>query len=250
LFVGLAAGGHPDLDAVLLLLAALCAFLLRQPATILVKVISGRRPRSDLAPATFWIIGYGLIGGMAVWAVIAAGHPQVVLLAIPGAPVFAWHLWLVSRRAERGQIGMELVGAGVLALTAPAGYWVAGGTSGRDPWILWGLTWLQAAASIVFIYLRLEQRKLEAVPSVQDRWCQGRRALMYHTFNLAAALGLAILGWAPWLVPVGFGLMLIDALQGVARPPIGSKPTTIGIRQLGLSAAFMLIMALGYRLQV
>lgn len=250
LLIGLAAGGRPDLDALLLFLAALCAFLLRQPAMIAVKVISGRRPRSDLNPARFWILAYGLIGTLAAWALIVSGHPQVVLLAIPGIPVFAWHLWLVSRRAERGQMGIELVGAGVLALTAPAGYWVAGGTGDRVPWILWGLTWLQAAASIVFIYLRLEQRKLKAVPARPDRWRQGGRALMYHTFNLAASATLAAVGWAPWLVPVAFGLMLIDAVEGVARPPVGVKPTAIGLRQLGASVVFVMVMMLAYRSQI
>ncbi len=250
LFIGLAAGGHLDLDAVLLFLAALCAFLLRQPAMILVKSISDRRPRSDLRPASFWITAYGLIGALTVWALINSGHPQVVLLAVPGVPVFAWHLWLVSRRAERGQMGIELVGAGVLALAAPAGYWIAGGMEARVPWILWALTWLQAAASIVFIYLRLEQRKLQTIPPVRDRWRQGARALLYHAFNLAASLALAITGWAPWLVPGAFGLMLIDALEGVARPPVGAKPSAIGVRQLGASALFVVVMAIGYRLQV
>ena len=250
LFIGLAAGGHPDLDAVLLFLAVLFAFLLRQPSTIIVKAISGRRPKADLVPALFWIIGYGLIAGLAVWALIASGHPQVVLLAIPGVPVFAWHLWLVSRRAERGQMGIELVGAGVLALAAPAGYWVAGGMSERVPWILWLLTWLQTAASIVFVYLRLEQRKLEATPLPRDRWRQGGRTLIYHAFNLVASLGLAILGWAPWLVPVAFTLMLADALEGVTHPPVGAKPAAIGFRQLGASALFMIVMTLGYRLKV
>jgi len=49
---------------------------------------------------------------------------------------------------------------------------------------------------------------------------------------------------------VAFGLMLADAVQGVTRPPIGAKPSAIGLRQLGVSAAFMLLMALGYRSQV
>jgi hypothetical protein len=249
LFIGLAAGGHPHLDAVLLFLAVLCAFLLRQPAMILVKAVSGRRPRSDVRPASFWITVYGLIGTLTVWALIASGHPQVVLLAIPGAPVFAWHLWLVSRRAERGQMGIELVGAGVLALAAPAGYWIAGGMDARVPWILWGMTWLQAAASIVFVYLRLEQRKLQAVPAVRDRWRQGARTVAYHVFNVLASLSLAIFGWAPWLASVAFSLMLIDALQGVAKPPVGANPTAIGLRQLGASALFVVVMAIGYRLQ-
>jgi hypothetical protein len=250
LFIGLAAGGQPDLDAVLLIFAALCAFLLRQPAMILVKSISGRRPKDDLRPALFWIAVYALIGALAVGALIASGHPQVVLLAVPGVPVFAWHLRLVSRRAERGQMGIELVGAGVLALAAPAGYWVAGGADPRVPWILWVLAWLQAAASIVFIYLRLEQRRLQAMPPPRDRWRQGARVLMYHTFNTAASLGLAILGQAPWLVPLAFGLMLVDALAGVASPPVGAKPSAIGLRQLGASVVFMIVMAIGYRFSV
>lgn len=248
LFVGLAAGGHPGLEAVLLFLGALCAFLLRQPAMILVKALSDRRPRSDLRPAGFWIAAYGTIGALTVWALIRSGHPQVVLLAIPGAPVFAWHLWLVSRRAERGQMGIELVGAGVLALAAPAGYWVAGGLDGRVPWILWALTWLQAAASVVFVYLRLEQRKLGSPPPVRDRWRQGARVLLYHSFNVAASCALAILGSVPWLVPAAFVLMLFDALEGVARPPVGAQPRAIGLRQLGASALFAVIMAIGYRI--
>jgi hypothetical protein len=250
LFIGLAAGGRVDLDAALLLLAALCGFLIRQPATILVKAISQRRPREDWKPASFWIAIYGLIGASAVWALIAAGFSQIVLLAIPGVPVFAWHLWLVSRRAERGQMGIELVGAGVLALAAPAGYWIAGGMDGRIPWILWALTWLQAAASIVFIYLRLEQRKLKVAAPAAERWRQGGRTIIYHTFNLAVSLSLALLGWTPWFVPVAFGLMLLDALEGVARPPIGAQPRAIGMRQLGASALFAVVMAIGYRLAV
>jgi hypothetical protein len=248
LIIGLSAGGRPDLDAIVLFLAALSAFLLRQPATIFVKALSGRRPRHDLGPAAFWILAYGLIAGMGVWTLIASGHPQVVLLALPGIPVFGWHLWLVSRRAERGQMGIELVGSGVLALAAPAGYWVSGGSSGSVPWILWALTWLQAAASIVFIYLRLDQRKMKTMPEVRERWRQGARTLSYHVFNLAAALTLAILGRAPWLAPVAFGLMLLDALRGVLSPPIGQMPSAIGLRQLGASAIFVVIMAVGYRL--
>jgi hypothetical protein len=250
LFIGLATGGHPDLEAILLVLAALCAFLLRQPTMILVKAVSGRRPRNDIGPASFWIAAYGLIGALATWSLIASAHSQVVLLAIPGVPVFGWHLWLISRRAERGQMGIELVGAGVLALAAPAGYWVAGGADGRIPWILWALTWLQAAASIVFVYLRLEQRKLKIMPPVRERWRQGGRTLMYHAFNMAASLGLAIMGMAPWLVPVAFALMLIDAAEGVARPPVGAKPTAIGLRQLSASVLFVVVMAVGFRFRI
>ena len=38
------------------------AFLLRQPLTTIVKIYSGRRARTDLPAALFWMLACGLIG--------------------------------------------------------------------------------------------------------------------------------------------------------------------------------------------
>ena len=244
--IGAAAGGKLGLDALVLLLAVAAAFFMRHPTAIAVKALSGRRPRSDLAPGLFWTAAYALVALVAVLILVRSGHAQLLWLAIPGVLVFAWHLWLVSRREERGQRGVELVAAGVLALAAPAAYWVAGGPGALTAWLLWLLTWLQSAASIVFVYLRLEQRRLPALPPPSERWRLGARTLVYHLFNLVAATGLAALGRVPVLVPVAFALMLADALQGVAQPPVGSRPAAIGLRQLGSSALFVVVMIAAY----
>lgn len=244
--IGLAAGSRIDLDVLVLLLAVGAAFFLRQPASIAVKALSGRRPRSDLAPGLFWSAAYLLLMTLAVLVLVRSGHSALLWLAVPGVIVFGWHLWLISRRAERGQRGIELVAAGVLALAAPAAYWTADGGDALVPWILWGLTWLQSAASIVFVYHRLEQRHLTAMPSVVERWRTGARALVYHAFNLAVALGLTLLGRVPPLVSLAFGLMLFDALEGVAHPPVGARPAAIGLRQLGSSAVFVAVMVAAY----
>jgi len=244
--IGTAAGGTLGPDALVLLLAVAAVFFMRQPAAIAVKALSGRRPRSDLAPGLFWTSAYALIALLAVLVLIRASHAQLLWLAIPGVLVFAWHLWLVSRREERGQRGVELVAAGVLALAAPAAYWVAGGTDALTAWLLWLLTWLQSAASIVFIYMRLEQRRLPAMPAPSERWRTGARSLVYHSFNLVVAAGLAAVRLVPALVPAAFGLMLADALEGVAHPPVGVRPTAIGLRQLGASAAFAALMIAAY----
>jgi len=244
--IGTAAGGTFGLDALVLLLAVAAVFFMRQPAAITVKALSGRRARSDLAPGLFWSSTYSLIALLAVLVLIRSNHAQLLWLAIPGVLVFAWHLWLVSRREERGQRGVELVAAGVLALAAPAAYWVAGGPGALTAWLLWLLTWLQSAASIVFVYLRLEQRRFPAVPPPSECWRMGARTLVYHTFNLVAAAGLAAARLVPALVPAAFGLMLADALEGVARPPVGARPTAIGLRQLGSSALFVVVMIAAY----
>jgi hypothetical protein len=244
--IGLAAGRRLSADVFLLFGALLLAFLARQPASIVVKAASGRRPRRDLAPAAVWLAVYSVLSLGSLAALVSAGYRQLLFLAIPGVLVFAWHLWLVSRREERGQRGVELVAAGVLALAAPAAYWLSSGAETRTAWVLWGLCWLQSAASIVTVFLRLEQRRLQAFPL--HPWREGSRVLAYHACNLAAGLLLALVGWAPALVPVAFLLLLVDAVEGVAHPPVGARPTSIGFRQLGASLAFVFVMILAYRL--
>ena len=132
LLVGLFAGGKFSYSTLSLIIAAMSAFMIRQPLTVFVKAISGRRPKTDLGPARFWLLIYGIIAALALTVLIAQGFGYVLYLAIPAVPVFTWHLWLVSQRAERKQAGIEIIATGALALAAPAAYWVThGGRSHR-----------------------------------------------------------------------------------------------------------------------
>ncbi|MCJ7511815.1 MAG: YwiC-like family protein [Anaerolineales bacterium] len=247
--IGTAAAGALQQGLLLLFVTAFAAFLSRQPITLLVKVASRRRPESDRAPAWFWTAVYGSVVALGLAGLVRLGFGGLLLLlAIPATIVFVWHLWLVSRREERGQMGIELVGAGVLALTAPAAYWVSGGVDGRTPWLLWLLCWLQSAASIVLVYLRLDQRRWPAVPPPAECWRAGRRALAYHLFNVLAAVLLVAWRVVPGLVPVAFAIMLADAVDGILRPGVGARPTTIGLRQLGASLLFVILVAAAYLL--
>ena len=248
LLIGAAAGGELRPLFVLLGLTALPAFLLRQPATIAVKALSGRRSRDELRPALIWSAIYAVLTAVGVALLVGAGQGRLLLLAIPGVLIFSWHLWLVSRRQERQRPGVEILGAGALALTAPAAYWVSGGGSDREAWLLWGLTWLQSAASIVNVHLRLEQRHLELMPEMASRLRMGRRSLIYNGFNQLASLALARAGWVPTLVPVAFGITVLDALEGILRPAVGIRPRRIGVRQLLISSAFVLTMVIAYLL--
>lgn len=246
--IGAAAGGHPNLDLFLLFLGTLAAFLLRQPATIAVKALSGRRARAELLPALFWLMAYGLLAGLAVAALVLSGHGRLLWLGIPGVLVFGWHLLLVSRRDERGRTGVELIASGVLALAAPAAYEVSGGGLSIQAWILWGVTWFQSAASIVFIAQRLEQRRLKAMPGPRERWARAWRAIAYAAFNLVGSSLLAVFALVPVLVPVAFGCMLVDVLEGAAHPPVGVKPARLGVRQLLASTVFVVVASIGYLL--
>lgn len=238
LLIGLFAGGTFRVGSILLVGAALAAFMLRQPITILVKIISKRRPRTELPAAAFWITLYGLIGLSFLAGLMTMEFEQLLFLAAPALPVFAWHLWLVSRRSERRQPIVEIAGSGVLGLVAPAAFWVGVGHYDPTGWLLWGLTWLQAAVSIYYAYLRLEQRVWKSVPNRLACWLAGRK----HIFAAIAAVvlvgALAVARAVPAWLPLAYAIQLAETLWGTFNPAVKAKPTQIGVRQLIVSTLF------------
>ena len=241
LLIGLIAGGRWSSASAYLIIAAMAAFLIRQPVTIAVKAYSGRRSKRDLPAASFWIVFYTLFGSLPMIGLVLSGYGYLLYLALPGIPVFVWHLVLVSRRAERRQAGVEVVASGVLALAAPAAYWVGVGHPDPQGWWLFALSWMQSAASIVYAYLRLEQRELPDIPDRSTRLRMGRRALVYTSFNLGAVAILSMLKLLPSLLPLPYLLQWCESLWGAFYPAVGVKPTLIGLRQLFVSTLFTLL---------
>lgn len=251
LLVGLFAGKTFRVEALYLILAAMSAFLMRQPVTVIVKALSGRRSASDLPAARFWVLVYGLIVAGALTGLIFSGFGYILYLAVPGAPVFAWHLWLVSKRAERRQEGVELIATGVLSLCAPAAYWV--GMQRYDPfgWWLWMFTWLQSAASIVYAYLRLSQKDISqeqaAAMKRSEWWRMGRRALLYTSFNVIFAFYLGAQILIPYWTFVPFLAQWLETLWGISHPAVGWKPVRIGVRQLIVSVLWTILFVIVWR---
>jgi hypothetical protein len=230
-----------------LVIAAMAAFLIRQPVTMAVKAYAGRRPRTDLPAARFWIILYGTVILLSLIYLIAQGFTYVLFLAAPAMPVFAWHLVLVSKRAERRKAGVEILATGVLALAAPAAYWVGLSRYAPAGWWLWLWTWLQSSSSIVHAYLRLEQREQAEGQTRSEMWRRGQRAFLYTSFNLALAL---LLGWTnlqpQWLF-LPFLVQWAETAWGVTHPAAGWKPAAIGIRQLIVSVLWTILFILCWR---
>lgn len=244
--LGAVAGGSFTPNLLMLLVAGLSAFLLRQPLTIVAKVYAGRRHRRQLRPAALWAGFYCLLGLLSLLPLILGSHTQLLLLPLPGVPVFMWHLWLLRQREKRGQPGVEIIAAGVLSLAAPAAYWVAEGASPSLPWLLWALSWFQSAASIVNVHLRLHQRELAQTPGLRARLGLGTRSLLYHFFNMAGSVALAEIFALPAQVPIAYALAAGDAVAGALRPAVGARPAQIGFRQLAVSSAFFGLLAWGF----
>jgi len=266
LLIGLFAGGSFSPVSTNLIVAAMGAFLLRQPVSMAVKAYSGRRSRTDLPAALFWMLVYGTIILLSLAGLIIDSFAYILYLAIPGIPVFIWHLYLVSKRAERRQAGVETLATGALSLVAPAAYWIGQGKYDPLGWALWLLTWLQSAASIVYAYLRLEQRALprkgEQVegpalsggrpqskgPVRSEQWSLGKRAFQYTSFNLALTLALGWSAWLPRWIFVPYLLQWLETIWGITHPARGWKPTAIGIRQLIVSTLFTVLFIFCWRL--
>lgn len=247
LVVGIFAGKTLSLSTLYLCIATMAAFMLRQPVTMAVKAYSGRRPKNDLPPARFWILLYSLIALLALAGLIINGFVYILYLAVPGLPVFAWHLWLVSQRAERRQAGVEIIAIGVLSLSAPAALWVGAGQYDPRGWWLWLLVWLQSAASIVYAYLRLEQRERTDGPARGDLWKMGYRAALYTSFNLVLSGTLGLLAVLPRLIFIPFLIQWLETMWGIFNPARGWKPTHIGIRQLIVSILWTIAFVLTWR---
>jgi hypothetical protein len=241
LVVGIFAGRVFHQGTVMIVVAAMAAFLMRQPLTTVVKVYSGRRPRTDLPAALFWTALYALIGIIAVAGLILSGNGYVTYLAVPGIPVFAWHLWLVSRRAERRQRFVEIVATGVLSLAAPGAYWV--GLQHYDPagWWLWLLTWLQSGASILHAYMRLEQRVLREMPERTTQWRMARGAIAATSFNMLFTLALGVPSLLPRFLFLAYIVQWLETLWCAFHPAVRMKPVLIGVRQTIISVLWTVL---------
>lgn len=247
LLLGIFAGGKFTPASFSLVIAALAAFMLRQPTTTLIKVYSKRRSRDELPAARFWFVLYAAISLVALTGLILNGFAFLLYLAAPGIPVFAWHLWLVSKHEERRQINVEIIATGVLSLAAPAAYWVGIGRYEADGWWLWGLVWIQTAASIVYAYLRLEQREWKSVPNRWERFRAGFRAYLYTSVNLLVTVILGLIDVLPQLLFLPYLLQWLETGWGVERPAVGWKPTRIGIRQLFISTIWTMLFIVFWR---
>ncbi|HVS12448.1 MAG TPA: YwiC-like family protein [Thermoanaerobaculia bacterium] len=246
LIVGLVAGGRWSGASAALVVAALAGFLLRQPVTVAVKVASGRRSRGDLPAAVLWSAVYTAVGAVALLLLVRGGFGGVLALAVPGVAIFLWYLWLVSRRDERRQLALELLATGVLALAAPAALWVGLGRAAPVGWLLWLLMWAQSATSILYVYLRLEQRSWRAPRGLAARLRAAAPALVATGLFAGGTLALSAAGVvARWLF-LAPAVQLGECVAGALRPATGARPAAIGKRQLAVSALFTGVFAVAW----
>ena len=230
--------------------AILFAFLARHPLIILVKVRAGRRNQEDYRPALLWTAGYSMIATFFALLVALSGEGLLLTLVIPAIVLLIWHLRLVYRRMER-QLTVELVGSGILALAASAAHISSTGSWTVTALLLWFLTWGYAVVSIVYIYLRLDQRQNKVEEEIEmsrsRRLNLGRPAMQIA----AAALLLVTAGTyfrvLPRFAPLPFVVTQVQVITGTLRPAIGARPSRIGLVQVGAFLIFTTLTIWAFR---
>lgn len=244
--LGVGALAAPELrpELLLVVLGGFCAFSLRQPLTLALKQL--RRGKGDFAPVLFWAGMYSVVLALVGAALLGMGYGGVVVLGLLGVPIFGWHLTLVYFGKERHQHLLDLAAAAALALTGPAAYLSCGGTNTQLALWIFVLSALQSCASVIHMFLRLEQRALRAMPPLRLRLRKGLLPVACHLSALAAAMLATHAGVASLLAVAAMSIPLVEGTGSVLHPPVRATPKEVGVRQLVLSVACLLLQGISF----
>jgi hypothetical protein len=220
--------------ALILVVAALGFFLLRQPLALWVK--TRKRATTDKVYLWRWIAIYsGLTVLSGAWLVLAQGLWWLVAMGFLGMVLLLCHLWLVSRRQEMSLVG-ELMGVAGLALGAPMAYYAASGHLDRGAAILWLINFLYFGGTVFYIKLKVRQQpRLPTPERVSERLVKAKACLAYQTAALTLMIALVTLQWAPLLTPLAFVPVTIKMVYGAWR---WQDKRTLSLVRLGVSEIF------------
>lgn len=219
-------------------------FLMRQPLSMLVKVIAGRRADKDQEIAIFWTLLYGVLGTLGFGYLVFMGQLFVVLLMlVPGVILLGYHLLQIANHNERKQKTFEMISTGMLSAIAPLVLYLDRGHFMVTDLFMWLLLWFQSAASIEYAFSALRQRAWKEVPESKVRIQNGMDALIKTGLNLIFVYLLcdkALIGKYAW---IAFLPQFLEVIYSMIKPAVNAKPVAIGFRQLVVTFSFFLLLA-------
>jgi len=226
----------PTAAGACLALAALAAFLARQPLRLaLIDRRKGARyPRTALAERACAV----LAASAALLLVAAASTARAPFWsALAAAAPFALFALVHDALGRAREALAESAGAVALAASAAA-IALAGGVAPAAAFAASALLALRALTSVLYVRARIRlDRGLPAGP---------RAALAAHGAALLAALLLARAEAAPWLGALAFALLFARAAHGLSpwRRPL--RPQKLGFQELAYGLLTLALVAGGY----
>lgn len=157
--------------------------------------------------------------------------------------MLAFNTWQAVRREDRSVIG-ETVAILGLTLTAPAAYYVAGGTWDTRAWLLWMLCSFYFASSVFYVKLRVHSQNRRREELRRQSW---RRCATYHLFLTAALVLLSATGSLDLFALVAFSPVLARTFWQLAKPGGHMSLRRVGLLEVLYSVIFLVFVAISFR---
>lgn len=229
----------PSWAGLLLTVAFMALFLLHQPLKITVKDrLKGRVTERTQLAQRFVLIYGGVALIFGVLALLVATDYRFLLPLALGAPLVIIQNIYDARNQSRS-LTAELSGALALATTAPA-LLILGNWALLDAFMVW---WILASRTVTSIYyvrskLRIEREKPAQVPLTYG----------LHIGAMVIMALLALLDLVPWMAFIAMVILSMRAMLTLTREEV--KPKVVGFRELGLGLVTVVLIALGYLLNL
>lgn len=220
---------------------ALAAFLVRQPIGALVRVWRGRARRSSVPLAAGWTAGLSVLVVLCGVALLLLGRNALLPLAIPGGIALLLSLAIAALAGPRG-LGLEVIGALGLALTAPGAYGALSGTLDGVALAAWIISAAHSLMGVLHVRLRVATRREQVTRGM--RWS----VVVSH---LVAFVGVALAGFGetiPLLLALPFGLLMARAMWVAWQVPPLENVRRFGFTEMGLSLLFAGMVVAAYLL--
>jgi hypothetical protein len=238
-FVGVLVAGTWNLAALLVLVGGLAGFLIRQPASIAMRVRAGRGRKADGPLALTWTLFLGIVALICLVGLMALSRSDLFWLLIPMAVIFVFYLFASRQRtASTRSLWMEVAGAAGLAAMAPTAYVAASGALDGTAWVLWALMAGQNVLGVLYVRLR--------IGDTHQRPRDVRPILWGHGVVLAGVMAAAVAGIVPWLAVVPFtGLTARASWAAVEARPVPDIKR-FGFTEIGVEIVGGLLIAAGW----
>lgn len=223
----------PSLAGIGIVLMMAAAFLLHQPFKIVVKDRRKGRVYERTRLAQQFLVIYAVIGvvGFGI-AWVSASNPMWIIPLLTAAPFAALQIAYELRNDGRNLVS-EIVGALVLAVSAPAILLVAGHTPLLAA-LVWSALTLRIIPSILYVRARL-------------RWTHGKTVRRQIPVILhLGVVGIGLLLWTSGLasaaIMLAAGLLLARAIYGLYfSPPVAAR--VVGFQEVFFGIAYTLVCA-------
>jgi hypothetical protein len=223
----------PSAAGVLVALAAVCAFLIRQPLHLAVRDHRRRSrfPRTALCERVVLFLAAGIVATL-LWPALETGG-AVLLPMLMAAPL----LGIVALYDLRTTVGRALVpeiAAATMVGAAGASIVLAGQGTAPLAYALWALAACRAVPSIIHVRTSLGRGSFAA-------------SLIVHVAAVLATAALFSLGALPLAAVLAMLVLVGRALFGMKLRSV--SPKQLGLTELGLGVLTVVIVAAGFLLQ-